>query len=164
MKRLVPTAVVAAALMCAPATALATDGQDATTTAPTVETTTWPFTDAVYNTCTDELIVVNGNVTVRTSMTLSGSDMVYRMTTWYRGAGESDKGGHYTYGNVSYSGFRTRAEQTFFDSTDLALMRLRRDDRAPGTTLTVWMVKDTTINQVTGDIDVRLDTFKTTCR
>jgi hypothetical protein len=152
--RLLVAAVAAASLVWAPAAVAA----DATT-----DTTDFPFTDAIYNSCNDEVVIVNGVLTVSTTIQLVGNDLRYRMTSKMRGSGRSDKNVDYTYDNVSSSKFVTRADQAFVDNTDWQFVLLKRQGPGGGKNLVIGVLRHTTTNQLTGDTTVGIDRYITKC-
>jgi hypothetical protein len=129
----------------------------------TTDTTSFEFTEAVYNSCNAETVIVNGVLTVATTIDVVGNDLRYRMTNTMRGSGLSDKQVSYTYNNVSSSTFATRAAQAFVDSTDWQFVLLKRQGGGRGANLMIGVLRHTTVNQLTGATRVGIDRFITKC-
>jgi hypothetical protein len=70
------------------------------------ETTTFEFTEAVFNTCNDDLTVINGKETITTEVTrLRGGRFRYDFQDFKRGTGSGLTGKQYTYRNTFSDSF-----------------------------------------------------------
>jgi hypothetical protein len=104
LKRLMAAVFALALVMAAPAQAA--DWQ----------TTTFPRTEAVFNTCNNDLVVINGKQTISTRIT-NGPDGFLRFElreTMYGTGVISATGAKYTYSNRFYDDFQVREQRYIY--------------------------------------------------
>jgi hypothetical protein len=100
VKRLITAAVSTAAFALVPATAAQAD---------TAQVTEFPYTEAVYNPCNDDVVLING--TLVDSMTISqasGGGVTYDHRVWWKDVSASSKRFDYTVTKGAVDTFRTR--------------------------------------------------------
>jgi hypothetical protein len=145
-------AILAIAALAFPASASAADW----------ETTTFPFTDAIYNTCNDEVVIVNGSYTISTRITTRANGFLrYEVRERKFGTGQSDKGFNYTFSSYAGDDMRIRPER-YVRRTVGSLMELQK----VGTTgESLWvMAFDTLLTDTqTGETIVEKSEYKTVC-
>ena len=91
------------------------------------ETTTFEFTEAVFNTCNDDLTVINGKETITTEVTrLSGGRFRYYFQDAQRGTGSGLTGKQYTYRDTFTDSFVATPQGGLVSTTTSQFITLKK--------------------------------------
>jgi hypothetical protein len=116
------------------------------------ETTTFEFTEAVFNTCNDDLTVINGKETITTEVTrLRGGRFRYYFQDAQRGTGSGLTGKQYTYRNNFTDSFVATPEGGLVSSTVRQFITLKKVGGPRSENMDVDVFERITFNAKTGE-------------
>ena len=126
------------------------------------ETTTFPITRAEFNTCTGDLVIINGTETVTTNITVNRGVFRVQISDRIRGTGVSATGARYTFTSTSRDQFLTSQGITHtVQDTRLVLNRVD----GPGPDDLVVIARTTfLVNNQTGKVVRESQEFNARCR
>jgi hypothetical protein len=126
------------------------------------QTTTFPITRAEFNTCTGDLVIINGTETVTTNITVNRGVFRVQISDRIRGTGVSATGARYTFTSTSRDQFLTSQGITHtVQDTRLVLNRVD----GPGPDDLVVIARTTfLVNNQTGEVVRESQEFNARCR
>jgi len=126
-----------------------------------------PYTVPIYNTCNDELIIINGEQTTTSRFeTKSDGSFRWRAIDTMIGSGASDKGAIYKFDDVAESDLKVKAGQGTARSTlthEIVLKKVSGSKRS-GENLIVYATSTTVLDTNTGELVVNRENYGTKCR
>jgi hypothetical protein len=128
------------------------------------QTTTFPITDAKYNTCNGDIVVINGKLTTRTRITNSTHSgfLRFELRESMSGTGVSDTGASYKFSSSSRDEFQVKEQRYVY--TQQTYNILLDKVGTTGSDLRVrWSVTKMTDTQ-TGETTVVKDDYQAVCR
>jgi hypothetical protein len=116
------------------------------------QTTTFPFTEAVINSCNDDLTVINGTETITMTITdLGGGRLEFSMRDQQTGSGSGLTGKRYTYSKVFTDRFTTRRQPLLRSSTS-TFLTLKKVGGPRSENMDVDVTERMTIDTSTGEV------------
>ena len=127
--------------------------------------TEFPFTEAVYNTCNDEMVIFTGTLVVETRLTQKSNTMTYSQRTWLEDVSATAGDKVYKVQRDSIDAFRTSVGrgQTTVLSRQASQLRLTPPDGEDGR-LSVQAAYAFRTALDTGETRILYDKYKATCR
>jgi hypothetical protein len=115
-------------------------------------TTTFEFTEAVFNTCNNDLTVITGKETITTEVTRLGRERFrYEFRDVKRGTGSGLTGKQYTYRNVFTDSFVASPAGGLVASTVRQTITLKKVDGPRSENMDVDVFEKITFNAKTGE-------------
>ena len=130
---------------------------------PTV--TRFETTEVIYNTCNDEIVIVNATLATETRLTQVGTRTTYSQRTWLEDVTAASDQQSYSVARASFDAFRTaiRRGQTTIKSFQGSLLRLTPTSGPTGR-MTVMAGYAFTSNLDTGETQVLYEKYSASCR
>jgi hypothetical protein len=156
MKRIFAAATLAATLLiAAPASAAWEETR-----------TVWPTTQTYYNTCNDEVVLLNADYTEVVRQKVEAGRMRYQVTGWLSNVRANDTASGREYSVQSANAFLldSREDKGYSRTTQMEILRLKPKDAAAGKqTLMVTTTRRLAVNTVTGQELPPVESYKTAC-
>jgi hypothetical protein len=127
-------------------------------------TTRFPFTTAFFNTCNNDLIIINGTQTVQTTIIdLGDGRLRFRLRDRMVGTGEDASGNRYTFMSTTTDEFDTRHEP-FVRSHQVNSITLKKVGGPSSEDLHIDVRQTLVTNSATGEVQVEEQEFEAECK